>query len=189
MGAPSNNQFWKLRDKHGRPTLFENPEELLLACQDYFNWVDAHPWYKVEQLKKPYEESYTDSKGEKKIRMVHITKVPTARPYTIQGLCIFLGVNSVWFNQFETAQKNKDDDLAKDFSKICTHVREVIYQQKFEGAAVGAFNANIIARDLHLKENTDVTTNGNDLPTNNLPPQINVYNTAPPLASSEDEIQ
>jgi hypothetical protein len=38
--------------------------------------------------------------------------------------------------------------------------------QKFEGASVGIFNSNIIARDLGLKENVDNTTNGKDLNTN-----------------------
>ena len=39
---------------------------------------------------------------------------------------------------------------------IITRIREAIYQQKFEGASVGAFNANIIARDLGLADKQDV---------------------------------
>lgn len=171
MAAPTENQFWKLRSKTGRKKLFETPELLLEACREYFNWVDAHPWYKPEQLKKPYEEEYTDPKGKKQKRMVYIAKVPTARPYTIQGLCIYLDCNTLWFNQFEKAIQKKIEDMGEKnadettlgFSKILAHVRDIIYQQKFEGAAVGAFNASIIQRDLSLIDRTDITTKGNEV--------------------------
>lgn len=49
--APRGNQFWKLRSKHGRDRLFETPDLLWEAATEYFNWVDAHPWYKVEAIK------------------------------------------------------------------------------------------------------------------------------------------
>jgi hypothetical protein len=47
--------------------------------------------------------------------------------------------------------------LSGDFIHICTYAEEVIYTHKFEGAAVGAFNANIMARDLGLSEKAEVT--------------------------------
>lgn len=40
--------------------------------------------------------------------------------------------------------------------QVTTRIDEIIYKQKFEGAAVGAFNANIIARDLGLADKKDV---------------------------------
>lgn len=144
MAAPTGNQFWKLRSKHGRDTLFETPDALWQAATEYFNWCDAHPWWKNEAVKSG------DSAGT-------IIKVPTARPYTLQGLCLYLDCNVVYFNQFEYGLAKKSDELSKGFSKIVTRIREVIYMQKFEGAAVGAFNANIIARDLGLREKTELT--------------------------------
>jgi len=167
MAAPKENQFWKIRTKHGRDAIFENAQLLEETFKEYINWVDGHPWYKMEQLKKPYQESITGRNGIPEKRWVTIAKVPTARPYTIQGFCIYLGVNTVWFNQFEKSIKEKiaqinddtDPELVKklnDFSQILSHVRDVIYQQKFEGAAVGSFNASIIQRDLGLKDNQDV---------------------------------
>lgn len=160
--APVGNQFWKLRSKHGRDKLFETPELLLQACEEYFNWVDAHPWYKVEQLKKAYQEDAIDKQGKATKRWVTVTKVPTARPYTIEGLCRYLRCNTLWFRQFEASLKGKDDELSKDFSSVCSHVREVIYQQKFEGAAVGAFSPSIIQRDLGLRDNQDVKISNPD---------------------------
>lgn len=43
---------------------------------------------------------------------------------------------------------------AKDFSSVITRVAEIVYNQKFSGAA-GFFKANIISRDLGLAERSD----------------------------------
>jgi hypothetical protein len=144
MAAPVGNQFWKLRSTHGRDYLFENADELFKAACEYFNWCDAHPWKKNELVKSG------DMAGK-------IVGVPTARPYTIQGLCGYLDCNTMYFNEFERSLIGKEDERSIDFSRIVHRVREIIYQQKFEGAAVGAFNSSIIARDLGLKEHTENT--------------------------------
>lgn len=135
MAAPANNQFWKLRSQHGRDKIFETPEILMEACYEYFDHQTKQKWEK------------TDFKG-KEVEMV---KIPTSSPFTLTGLCIFLGVNTQYFTDFEKGLDiNKKKD--KDFSLVITHVREVIFTQKYEGAAVGAYNANIIARDLGLSD-------------------------------------
>lgn len=142
MAAPPKNQFWKMRSKHGRDKIFKTPEVLWEAACEYFQWCDENPWMKNEAIKS----------GEKVGKLV---KVPTARPYTLSGLCIFLGVNQAYFRNFEANNKN-----SQDFSAVLSRIHEVIYTQKLEGAAVGAFNANIIARDLGLSEKHDHTTKG-----------------------------
>jgi hypothetical protein len=162
MAAPLGNQFWKLRSTHGRDTLFADGEMLWKAACEYFNWCDAHPWRKNELVKSG------DMAGK-------IIGVPVARPYTMQGLCIYLDCNLVYFNQFEKALEGKEDEKSLGFSKIVTRIRETIYQQKFEGAAVGAFNASIIARDLGLaekNENRNVDKYGDDVKE---PPAIVIY--------------
>lgn len=149
MAAPKGNQFWKLRSRHGREKLFATPELFLEGCEEYFNWNDAHPLYKVEAIKGG------DNAGK-------LIKIPTMRPYTLQGLCRYLHCNTLWFNQFEYSLSGKTDELSIGFSKIITHVREAVYQQKFEGAAIGSFNANIIARDLGLSDKTQSEVTGKD---------------------------
>lgn len=61
--------------------------------------------------------------------------------------------------------KGKKDQINKDFSAVINKIEEIIYQQKFEGAAVGLFNSNIIARDLGLRDKQDLTSNGEQIAT------------------------
>jgi hypothetical protein len=133
MAAPEGNQFWKLRASHGRELEYKTPDELQAEVIKYFEWCDEHPWYKNEAIKSG------ENVGE-------IIKVPTARPYTISGLCIYLGITLVTWKAYCER---------KDFFYITRWAEETIRTQKFEGAAVGAFNANIIARDLGLSEKSE----------------------------------
>lgn len=134
MSAPKNNQFWKLRSKHGRDKIFSTPEAMLEAANEYFEHQSKQSWVK------------TDYKGKDN----EMVEIPTSSPFTLTGLCIYLGVNTKYFTEFEK-------DCTKDFSEVITHIREVIYTQKFEGAAVGAYNGNIIARDLGLADKQENT--------------------------------
>ena len=148
--APKGNKFWKLRSKHGRDKIFATPDIMLEACYEYFEWCEKHPLIEID---------FRGSKMEK-------IELPKMRALTMWGLCSFLHVNTVYFNQFEGEIKEKEDKVSKDFSKVITHVRELIINQKFEGAAAGFLNPNIIARDLGLKDNSDVTSNGESITIN-----------------------
>lgn len=135
-GAPLGNQFWKLRSKHGRDKIFESPEILWEACAEYFEATDQRKWIRTEFNGKDATECH----------------VPTETPYTWTGLYLFLDCSHTTWQDYE--KRN-------EFIAICMRVRHIIYTQKFEGAAVGAFNANIIARDLGLKEESNVNLNDN----------------------------
>lgn len=159
MGAPTGNQFWKLRSKHGRERLFGTPELLMQAATEYFEWCDSNPEYIVEQKKgnQNIKLSISEDSDISDLKEVFssLVYVPTKRPYTIQGLCLYCDCNVLYINQFEESIKGKTDELSKDFSKIISRIREIIYNQKFIGAAVGYFNSNIIARDLELVDKRD----------------------------------
>ena len=133
MAAPKGNEFWKLRSKHGRDKIFETPEIMLEACYEYFDYQSKQTWNRIDYKGKDNTE----------------VSIPTSSPFTLTGLCIFLDVNTVYFTQFEK-------DCSKDFSKVITHVKDIIYKQKFEGATVGTYNANIIARDLGLVDKKEL---------------------------------
>lgn len=152
--APAGNQFWKQRTTHGRKRIFEKPPQLLKACYEYFEWCDNNPLHKLEQLKSP-GKPYRDENG-KMVQPEQTIQLAVLRPYTIHGLCIHLGVNTKYFNDFK---KGCNDD----FSEVITHVEDIIYTQKFEGAAAGLLVPNIIARDLGLADKKDITTQGDKI--------------------------
>lgn len=147
MAAPKGNQFWKLRAKHGRDKLFATPELMLEACREYFQWCDDNPEFEsiVQKRKISRDEE-----------IIELVQCPKKRPYTLHGLCSYLDANTVYFNHFEESLKEKNDETSKDFSKVITHIREIIYNQKFSGAASGFFNANIISRDLGLADKKEL---------------------------------
>lgn len=140
MAAPEGNQFWKLRSKHGRDKLFETPDLMWEAACEYFQWCEDNPYIKSEaKVVSGFKESGS----------VEIAELPVLRPFTIQGLCLYLDCNTKYFYDFKDAKH-------EGFSEILTRIMEIIYNQKFSGAASGFFNANIIARDLGLADKKEV---------------------------------
>lgn len=65
-------------------------------------------------------------------------------PFTLASLCIYLDISErVWRDW------RKD---RKDLIPVITRVDAIIRDQKLTGAMVGAYNGNIVARDLGLAE-------------------------------------
>jgi len=133
------NSYWRLRSTHGRPKIFETPEDLLAACNNYFEFVENNPL-----IEGVLQKVKTDQHTEK----VKVYSLPKMRPMTIHGLCNYIDMSVETFHQYEKLS---------DFSEVCTRVRQIIYNQKFEGAAAGFFNHAIIARDLGLVEKSEKT--------------------------------
>ncbi len=133
MAAPKNNSFWKNRSKHGRDILFATPEAMWEAATEYFTWCESHPLYNVE------------------IHSGKRHRLPKMRPFTLKGLTFYLKCNVDYFRQFK---KTVDKDKA-DFLNVIEDIESVIYTQKFEGAASGFFNANLISRELGLADKTE----------------------------------
>lgn len=126
MAAPKGNQYWKLRSSHGRGKLFSTPELLWQAACEYFEYCDSHPW-KVTKTK---------SKGKNREK----EETPTQCPFSLTGMMSYLDVSEAYWRQFK--ESNHDED----FSTVITRIENIIKTQQLEGALVGAFNANIVAR-------------------------------------------
>lgn len=135
MPAPKGNRFWEARSSHGRKPIFASPDELWDACCQYFQWVDDNPLMAAETVK--FQGQAT------------ITEVPKMRAMTISGMCLFLDISKDCWADYRKRQ---------DFIPVTTRAEEIIYNQKFSGAAADMLNANIIARDLGLKEKTDLSS-------------------------------
>lgn len=139
------NQFWKMRAKHGRDKLFETPEELWKAACEYFQWIEENP------LK---ETKVFQHQGK-----VITEEVPIMRAMTMRGLCFYLNCNETYFRQFKARLTDKEDG----FSSVISDIEDIVYRQKFEGAAGNLLNANIISRDLGLADKKDISSNGETL--------------------------
>lgn len=131
--APVGNQFWKARSKHGRDKIFSTPECLWSSCVEYFQWVEDNPLL---------EQKIFHANGQ-------ITKdtVSKMRAMTLTGLRLFLGIDAQTWTNYKARE---------DFIGVITRAEEIIYDQKFAGAAADLLNANIIARDLGLADKTEV---------------------------------
>lgn len=141
MAAPTGNKFWELRSTHGRKKLFETPQLLWQAAVEYFEWCEENPLQ---------EEKVFNYQGE--IVRASVNKI---RAMTLSGLCFYLGCNDAYFRTF----KSQHADSEEDFNTVINEIETIIYNQKFQGAAADLLNANIIARDLGLKDSTEHSGN------------------------------
>jgi hypothetical protein len=147
MQFEKGNQWWKMRSKHGRDKLFASPELLWESACEYFEWCDANPW-----VSKKISENEKGEFSETR---------PTQRPYSLKGWFLYIGCSETWLINFKA-------NCTSDYLRVIEEVEMVIAKQQWEGATVGAFKENIIARTLGLKDASDITTNGKELPANNV---------------------
>ena len=128
MVAPKGNRYWAKRRRNGRKPLYETPDQLWRACVKYFEWVEATPLKQEEIIK--YRDRY---------ERIELNKM---RAMSKRGLYVFLGITRQTWDSYK--------DRGEDFLTIITRVEDIIWDQKFTGAAAGILNGNIIARELPL---------------------------------------
>lgn len=131
----------KMEKKRGRPYKF-TPEQFEEAWKNYFAYCDDNPWFKNEVIKGgPIAGT--------------IVKVPTQRPYTEIGFCVHNNLGEKYLIELGHTLEDKEDEESIKLSNILTRMKAKCKAQKFEGAVVGVFNANIIARDLGLTDKSE----------------------------------
>jgi len=139
MTFQQGNQFWKARSSHGRRPLYDDPVVLWEDCCEYFQWVEDNPLW---------ESKLVSFQGDSKIEIL-----PKMRAMTLSGLQLFIDMHQTTWDEY----RQKDD-----FSLVVNRVDKIIYDQKFSGAAADLLNANIIARDLGLKDKSAQELTGKD---------------------------
>lgn len=144
MPAPAGNQFWKQRSTHGRAPIFDDPEKLESACEEYYQWVEDNPLEEARLFKVKNSENQDEIIQE---------PVPKMRAMTIAGMCLYLDIS---VDTWENYRKKED------FVGVTKRAEQIIYTQKFSGAAADLLNPNIIARDLGLKDATSKEISGPD---------------------------
>jgi hypothetical protein len=142
MSAPKGNRYGIDSGNFFKPKKY-TPVTWKNVFIKYLNDRQNKAWSKNEPIKS----------GEKAGELM---KVPTQLPLTIESFCVFAGVSKQTFYNYEGAVGYEK------YFDITTRIREVIESDQFDGATVGAYNPNIIARKLGLAEKTksevEVTT-------------------------------
>lgn len=113
---------------------FLTPQDFLQAAVEYFEWAIDHP---IE------EQQIFHNKGD--VVRTHVNKV---RAFTIKGLCNHLNIPESRFRAYRTRD---------GFTEALEMVDQIIHTQKFENAAAGLLNANLVSRDLGLAERNELS--------------------------------
>jgi hypothetical protein len=139
------NTIWGQRSKHGRDKIFQTPSELWESACEYFQWCDDNPLIEMKPM------VVSDGKGEgSSVEKVEVEKM---RPYTLEGLCLYLNTNTAYFRTFKkqlVPNSVNTPELISDFNTVITAIEETIHNQLFTGAAAGFLKENLIARKLGI---------------------------------------
>ena len=121
---------------------FKTPDELWAAACDYFDYIQKNPIIKKEFIKTgPFAG----------------TEVPVEvpRPFNWSGLNTFMTINGITTSLYR--YRYNDGDAYNDYQPVIKLIDDIMFNQKFEGAVVGIFKENIIAREIGLADKNNVT--------------------------------
>lgn len=152
MGAPKGNNYWQFRNKHGNNHSY-TPDGLWDEAISYFEYMKDSVWNRKESIKSGDLAGTT-------------MDIPNSKPMSISSFCLFADICEDTFNNYLKKEGYED------FFGVTKVIKTNIETQQFEGATIGAFNANIIARKLGLSEQTDITSGGEKI--QSTPSAINV---------------
>lgn len=140
----------------GRPKNIESPEQLWKLFRQYRIHAKENPYEKQDFVGKDADE---------------VTR-KLERPLSWVGFEEYLFERMI-ISDLGDYERNKENRYA-EFATIVRAIKVYIERDQFEGAAVGVYKENIIARKLGLadkKEARQVDKDGNDIPQS---PQIMV---------------
>lgn len=124
--------------KPGRHRKIAGPEVMWPLLLKYFEWKKTHTMERQELIKSG------EGWGE-------IIQVPLQRPAGWEEFLMFCNVSKNYFTDMMAKDKPRYDT----FSGVIEELKEIIRKQKFDGAALGLYHANIISRDLGLVDKAE----------------------------------
>lgn len=131
-----SNEFKKeVTRGRGKPKSIESPAKMWELAIDYFKYTDDNPMYKNDFIKGG------DMAG-------LIVRIPAMVPYTWMGFETYLLQRGI-ITGLDKYKSNTDNGYV-EYRGVIDKIDTIMRNQKFSGAAVGAFNANIISADIGL---------------------------------------
>ena len=132
MPAPKGNRYGVDLESFVKPKSYQ-PQEWAQKFIDYLEVRQGKVWNKKECIKSG------DSAGT-------VFDVPISLPLTIESFCVFANVSMQTFSNYEKKEGYED------YFGVTTRIRTVIEAEQLEGAVIGAYNPNIVARKLGLAD-------------------------------------
>jgi hypothetical protein len=123
----------------GKHKYIETPEKMWELFCEYVEYERSNPMYKREYVGKDGEQVDT----------------PLQVPITFEGFECYLADKGV-INDLGDYASNKNGQY-NDFSTIITRIRTNCFVQNYKGAAVGLFNANLVAKKIGLISKVEQT--------------------------------
>lgn len=90
--------------------------------------------------------------GEQAGKVIEMT---TIRPFSWVSLDLFLLYHNVRSSIFDI--RINRNDRYPEFREVIERIEHVIYEQKYDGAAIGAYNPQLVIRDLGLADKVDAS--------------------------------
>lgn len=132
------NKFWEATSPFGAEwwrSQARSAEDIRAACISYFDWCHDNPLY-VDEL-VTFQGSATHE------------PVAKMRAMTNVGLCMHIGISRDTWSHWRATRE--------DLREVIAWADDVVYRQKFEGAAAGLLSQAIVARDLGLADRRELT--------------------------------
>ena len=123
----------------GKHKYIETPEKMWELFEQYVEHERQNPMYKREYVGKDGNEVDT----------------PLQVPITFEGFECYLADKGI-INDLGDYSANKNGQY-NDFSTIITRIRNNCFVQNYKGAAVGLFNANLVAKKIGLISKVEQT--------------------------------
>lgn len=120
------------------PPIYDDAIDLLNDVCEYFNWLHDNPII-VKKLVSYQGISVLED-------------VPVMRAPTLQSMCGYLGIKRTTWGGWRRGEH------AAHLQEVAKWADDRMYELKFEGAAAGILNPNLVARDLGLAERTEITS-------------------------------
>jgi len=128
---------------------YKKAEELWEDALLYFQWCDDNPVDAPINVIRYKKEKHGGSKEMKK----QDQQENISRPYTLFGLCAFLGITK-WAN-FKISYASKEG-----FEDVMLTIENIIASQQIDGAMTGVFKENLTARLNGLADRNQQEING-----------------------------